>query len=125
MCLFGRKIFKVDVAVFKNPDLGDEEIARHVSVAFEMDTPFVSAITRDRHGNLYLGDAENNGISRLHPDGSVTPIVRDPRIIWPIGPSVGPDCYLYFNASQVNRIPLLSGGPDRVVRPWKMYKVKV
>lgn len=125
MCLFGRRIFKVGVEVLKDPSLSDDEIARHVAVAFELDAPFVSAIARDRDGNLYLGDAENNGISMLRPNGSVTPIARDARIVWPIGPSVGPDGYLYFNASQVNRIPLFSGGIDRVVRPWKMCKLKV
>jgi sugar lactone lactonase YvrE len=125
MCLFGRKIFKIDVAVLKDPGVSDDEIARRVSVAFEMKTPFISAITRDRNGDIYLGDGENNAISRLNPDGTVTQLVRDPRIIWPIGPSVGPNGYLYFNASQVNRIPMFSDGLDRVARPWKIYKIKV
>lgn len=125
MCLFGRRIFKVGAEVLKHPGLSDEEIACQISVAFELDTPFVSAIARDRAGNLYLGDAENNGISVLGDDGSIRPIARDARIIWPIGPSVGADGYLYFSASQVNRIPLFCGGDDRVVRPWKMYKIRV
>jgi sugar lactone lactonase YvrE len=125
MCLFGRKIFKVHVEAFKDPDLTDADIAGRVSVAFEMTTPFISGITRDPHGNLYLADSEKGGISRLRSDGVVTPVVRDPRIIWPIGPSVGPDGYFHFVDSQVNRIPVFTGGPDRVLKPWKMNKVNV
>ena len=125
MCLFGRRIFQVDVETLKDPQISDEGIARRVSVAFELDGPFVSGITRDVDGSLYLADGEHGEISRLKQDGSLTPIVRDPRIIWPIGPSVGPDGYLYFSDSQVNRIAVFTGGVDRVVRRWKMYKVQV
>ncbi len=125
MCLFGRRIFKTQVDAFKDASLTDDEIAARVSVAFELDSPCISAIARDAAGNLYIGDAERGGVCRLHADGTVTPIANDPGIAWPIGPSVGPDGCLYFADSQVNRIPVFTGGEDRVVRPWRAYKVRV
>jgi hypothetical protein len=43
----------------------------------------------------------------------------------PITPSINPDGYVHFTASQLNRVPLFSGGPNLVQRPWHMFKVKV
>lgn len=123
MCLFGRRIFRVDAGVLKDPELTDADIARHVTVAYRLENASVSAIARDRSGRIYLGDAEHGGINRLNADGSVTPIVRDRRLKWPIGPSVGPDGFLYFADSQVNRIPVFTGGPDDVERPWRLYRL--
>jgi sugar lactone lactonase YvrE len=125
MCLFGRKVFQVPVHALKDASLNDQAIARQVSVAFTLDRPFVSGIARDRHGTLYLADAERGGISRLNTDGTVAPLVRDVRLIWPMAPSLGADGCLYFVDSQVNRIPLFTGGPDRVARPWKLYRLPV
>jgi len=124
MCLFGSKIFEVDVEAFKNPTLSDDDIAAQVKVAIELG-PITAGITRDPEGNLYITDAEANGVARLHTDGTVEPIVSSPDIVWPISPSIGPDGYMYFTASQLNRVPMFSGGEDLVVRPWKMFKVKV
>ncbi|MFM0641719.1 L-dopachrome tautomerase-related protein [Paraburkholderia metrosideri] len=124
MCLFGSRIFKTHVDTFKDPTLSDDEIASHISVAYEVG-PWIAGMCRDMQGNIYLSDAENNGMSVLRPDGSITPILRDDQIIWPISPSVGPDGYLYFPATQLNRIPMFSGGEDKVERPWKIFKVKV
>lgn len=124
MCLFGSKIFKTHVDTFKDPDLSDDEIAARVDVAYELG-PFVAGVTRDSEGNIYFTDAENNGACRLNENGGVTPIVSDPRIVWPISPSIGPDGYMYFTSSQLNRVPMFSGGPNLVVRPWEMFKIKV
>lgn len=74
-------------------------------------------------GSLYLADAESGGLSQLHAHGGVTPLLRDARLIWPMAPCIGPDDCLYVVDSQVNRIPLFTGGADRVARPWKLYRL--
>ena len=127
MCLFGRKIFKTHVDTLKDPALTDAEIASRVSVAFDVGGPWLAGICRDRDGSWYLSDAENNGLRRMRPEagGASELIVQDPAIVWPIAPSIGPDGYLYFTASQLNRVPMFSGGPDLVRKPWKMFKTKV
>jgi hypothetical protein len=127
MCLFGRKIFKTHVDTFKNPVFSDEEIASRVSVAFDVGGPWVAGICRDNRANWYLSDAENDGMRLMRPDanGASELIVQDPEIVWPIAPSVGPDGHLYFTSTQLNRVPMFSGGEDLVRKPWKMFKLKV
>ena len=127
MCLFGRTIFKTHVDTFKDASLTDAEIASRVSEAFDVGGPWIAGICRDRDGTWYLTDAEENGIRRIRPDagGASELIVQDPGIVWPITPSVGADGTLRFTASQLNRVPMFSGGTDLVRRPWGMYSVKV
>ncbi len=124
MCLFGSKVFKTHVSVFKDPAFTDADIAARMVVAYEIG-PFTAGICRDRDGEIYLTDAENNGVVHLAEDGTLTPIVCDPSIVWPISPSVGPDGCIYFTSTQLNRVPLFSGGRDLVEKPWRMFKAKV
>ncbi|TWA53851.1 major royal jelly protein [Azospirillum baldaniorum] len=127
MCLFGRKIFKTHVDTFKDPSLTDSEIASRVSVAFDVGGPWVAGICRDRDGTWYLTDAENNGIRRIRPDsnGESEMVVSRPDLVWPITPSISTDGYVHFTASQLNRVPMFSGGENLVERPWHMFKIKV
>ena len=124
MCLFGSRIFEVDVNVLTNPALTDDEIAEKVTVAHVVG-PWVAGLCRDKHGNIYMSDAEKNGMTVLRPNGEFQQLVTDDQIVWPIAPSVGPDGYLYFPSTQLNRIPMFSGGPNLVQKPWKIFKIKV
>ena len=124
MCLFGRKIFSVGAETLKDFSLSDFDIARQVTVAYELDKPFVSGIARDRQGNLLLADGETGNLYRMYVDGQQEHVAIGSQITWPIGPTVGTDGSIYLVDCQVNRIPVFTGGDDRVHRPWKMYKVE-
>ncbi|AXU98020.1 hypothetical protein CI789_22685 (plasmid) [Erwinia persicina] len=72
---------------------------------------------RDKAGNVYLTDAENNGVSVMNPFGVITSLVRDDRIIWPIALSDGSYNRVYFPSTQLNRIPMFSGGENKAQLP--------
>jgi len=120
MCLFGSRIFRIDLSLITDFSRSDEEIAAGISVYREVGT-WIAGMCRDKSGNIYLSDAENNGVSVMTPDGTITPLVRDERIVWPIALSVGPDNRVYFPSTQLNRIPMFSGGADNVQLPWVIY----
>ena len=122
MCLFGRKIFSIGAETLTDFALSDAEIASQVTIAYNLDKPFVSGIARDRQGALLLADGETGGLYRMSIDGRREYIATDRNITWPIGPTVGTDGSIYFVDCQVNRIPVFTGGDDKVHRPWKMYK---
>lgn len=55
----------------------------------------------DSNGLIYQLMPEHNAIYYFDPnDGLTKPFVRDPRIIWPDGASVGADGYIYININQ-------------------------
>ncbi len=127
MPLFGHRIYKTHVDAFKDPSLTDDQIASRISVACDVGGPWVAGLCRDRDGTWYLTDAENNGLRRLRPDssGATEMVVSRPDLVWPVTPSIDADGYVRFTATQLNRVPLFSGGPNLVQRPWHMFKVKV
>lgn len=68
----------------------------------------------DSHGLIYQLMPEQNAIFAIDPaEGRTKPFLRDPRLIWPDGASVGTDGYIYVNV----RLPQLSSltGPIRCV----------
>lgn len=58
-------------------------------------------------------------------DGSTELVVSGRDLVWPITPSIGKDGYIYFTASQLNRVPMFSGGEDLFVKPWRMFKAPI
>lgn len=55
----------------------------------------------DSNGLIYQLMPEHNAIYYFDPsDGLNKPFVRDPRMIWPDGASVGADGYIYMNINQ-------------------------
>jgi len=120
MCLFGARIFRIDLGLITDVSKTEDQIAEGISVYKEVGT-WIAGMCRDKAGNIYLTDAENNGVSVMRPSGEIIPLVRDSRIIWPIAISVGPDNRVYFPATQLNRIPMFSGGENNVQLPWVIY----
>lgn len=60
----------------------------------------------DDRGMIYQLMPTHNAIFYFDPnDGMTKPFVRDPRIIWNDGASVGADGYIYMNINQVSLIP--------------------
>ena len=116
MCLFGARIFQVDLKLITDFSRREVEIAAGISVYKEVGT-WIAGMCRDKAGNIYLSDAENNGVSVMNPAGEITPLIRDARIVWPIALSVGPDSRVYFPSTQLNRTPMFSGGEDKVQLP--------
>jgi sugar lactone lactonase YvrE len=79
----------------------------------------------DAQGRVYAGDYEHDGIRRRLPDGTWETIVHDPRVLWPDTLSVGPDGWLYFTVSQLERGARFHGGHDLRQRPYTLFRVKI
>ncbi|KAI4706134.1 hypothetical protein J4E89_009188 [Alternaria sp. Ai002NY15] len=80
----------------------------------------------DSNGLVYQCMPEHNAIYVYDPQTKMTePFVRDPRIIWPDGASVGEDGYLYMNINQLPRQPNWNEGVDGRVFPGAVLRVKL
>lgn len=74
----------------------------------------------DNHGNIYVGNLEQNAINIFNPaTGATSVFVRDPRLGWIDTMSVGTDAFLYFTVNQLWRTP------DRRVKPFALFRVKL
>jgi len=80
----------------------------------------------DTNGLVYQLMPEHNAIYYFDPnDGLTHGFVRDPRIIWPDGASVGADGYIYMNINQLPYQPDWNFGVDGRVHPGAILRAKL
>jgi sugar lactone lactonase YvrE len=90
--------------------------------------PFNAGMTMTPDGSIYFSDIELGGITRRHPDGRLEAVARGPEsiLVWPDASRMGPDGYLYFPSSQINRFAGNSStGRSELKFPFHLFKVKV
>ncbi|KAF1938697.1 hypothetical protein EJ02DRAFT_17909 [Clathrospora elynae] len=80
----------------------------------------------DNNGLIYQCMPEHNAIYVYNPHTLLTePFVRDPRIIWPDGASIGADGYLYMNINQLPYQATWNYGKDGRTFPGAVLRVKL
>jgi sugar lactone lactonase YvrE len=90
--------------------------------------PFNAGMTMTADGSIYFSDIELGGISRRFPDGHFEVVAHGPAsiLVWPDASRLGPDGYLYFPSSQINRFAGNSStGKNELQFPFHLFKVKV
>ena len=120
--LTARTLYRIRTSALTDPNLPEEQVAKYVEKVAE--TGAVDGMLMDAHDNLYLTALERNAILRYRPAGdALETIVQDDRIQWPDSMDISPDDFLYFTASQINRMPRFNLGKDERVPPYRMFKV--
>lgn len=90
--------------------------------------PFNAGMTMTPDGSIYFSDIELGGITRRYPDGRFEVVAQGPAsiLVWPDASRLGPDGYLYFPSSQINRFAGNSPtGKSELQFPFHLFKVKV
>jgi sugar lactone lactonase YvrE len=80
----------------------------------------------DSNGRIYQLMPEHNAVYAYNPATLQTePFVRDPRIIWPDGASIGEDGYMYLNINQLPYQPMWNNGTDLRTYPGAVLRCKL
>lgn len=83
----------------------------------------------DNNGLIYQLMPESNAVyfydSTPNGNGKTNPFVRDPRILWPDGASVGADGYIYLNINQLYYQPDWNFGVDSREHPGAILRCKL
>ena len=114
--------WKMPTRFLKN-DVTDAQRARNVRLFARTVTTSGTAI--DANGNLYVGNAERSRVERYAPDGKMSIVVADPRLVWPDAMWITEGGDLLIPGSQMNRTAGLNGGKEKTVFPVKVYKVRI
>ncbi len=115
-------LYRIDTKYLRDATLLPAEVAGHVEKLGE--TGPVDGMEMDRNYNLYVTSLEDNSIKRYRVyDGSLVRIVGNDLIQWPDSMSISPDNYLYFTASQINRMPRFNQGVDKRKPPYRIFRV--
>ena len=85
--------------------------------------PVSDGASTDAEGNHYFTDLGHNAIAVLSPDGRLETLIEDDRLLWPDALSFGESGWLYIAVNQLHRAPMLNGGVDGAVLPFRILRV--
>ena len=104
----GSKLFRVPANVVTDFSLADSSIAAAIETVAAK--PLSDGIRTDANGNVYVTDIENRGVFVLSPEGHSYTLIKDDRIRWADGMSVGGSGDIYLADSAI---------PDQMLRSRK------
>lgn len=98
--LMGQYVYRIPVAALLNKALSEKELG--TQVANVASTGANDGIATDETNNLYLTSLEQNAISCITPDGTVSVVVQSDEIRWPDSIAFDRQGALYFTTSQIH-----------------------
>ena len=121
--LMARRLYCVETAGLLDPKVSDAAVAASVRDLGEKG--MTGGLTTDSKDRVYLALQEQNAVGRRDPDGTITVIASDPRLIWPDTFWITPDRWLYISAAQVNRRPEFNHGRDLQEPPYAILRTRI
>ncbi len=112
---------RIETRYLNDSALSAAEVAKDAEKVRETWSTGGTAI--DAEGNIYASDINTRSIKRISPDGKVTTVVQDPRLVW-IDAMWVSNGALWMPSGQINRTPATTGGkPSTVEYPVKLYRL--
>lgn len=116
----GTSWYSVPARLFRD-GASDEEIGS--AIARVGPKPLSDGAATDAEGNHFITNLPDNGIDVLGKDGTLQPLVRDPRFLWTDNAHFGPDSWLYVAVNQLHRNPIFTNAEDRGEPPYLIARV--
>ena len=88
-------------------------------------TPPTGGTAIDADGNIYDSDTDSQRIIKIHPNGTMTLLVQDPRLLWVDAMWISSDKKLWMPAAQLNRGEPFHNGTSLVVKPLYIYSIDI
>lgn len=118
--LTSRELYSAPTAVLADPKASETEI--EFSVKDEGEAGMGDGMATAPDGRLFLTDIERHGILARAPDGRISVIAHDPRLIAPDGLAYS-DNVLYATIGQWSRQPAFHGGVNKEQGPWLLVRI--
>ncbi|UMM09008.1 major royal jelly family protein [Gluconobacter frateurii] len=115
-----RRLYSAPTSVLSDWTAPEKRI--EAAVHDEGETGMGDGMATGPDGSLYITDDERHAILRHAPDGTISVVAHDPRMIEPDGLTYGKDG-LYSTIGQWARLPDFHGGKDMQELPYIVVKV--
>ena len=116
-------LYKIETRYLDDASLSDAERAAHVSIHAQIGSTGGTAI--DAAGVIYASDTDALRILRIAPDGAVSTLVQDPRLVWGDAMWIDEQGGLWIPAAQMNRAKIMNGGTSAVKFPTEIYRLDI
>ncbi|ARP81666.1 hypothetical protein CAL12_13160 [Bordetella genomosp. 8] len=107
-----------------DPAVSEKEIESRVELGWA-DTPSTGGTAIDAQGNLYTTDTDKHRILRISPEGKISTVIQDDRLVWGDALWIDRQGYLWIPASQLSRTPGFNGGRMEVQYPVWIYRLQI
>lgn len=116
-------LFRIATDLLFDPSVDDFKLKSAVERV--SDKPLSDGIRTDLSGNVYLTDIEHQGIYLVPPHGEGFTLIRDERIDWADGLSLGGDGMMYLADSDIPNIMLKSKKHIARHAPYRIFRFPV
>lgn len=117
-------LYSIETRYLDDAGLSDAERAKHVKLFAATVATGGTAIDAD--GTIYASDTDGLRILKIAPDGSMSTLVEDPRLIWVDAMWIDEQGGLWIPAAQMNRTPTMNGGEASAVKfPTTIYRLQI
>ena len=103
--------------------LTDADRSKHVRLVTNNGTAGGTAI--DAKGNVYVSDTQHDAVLKIAPDGEVSTLVQDPRLIWVDAMWITADGRLWMPAAQMDHTPNFNDGKTDIHYPVTVFTVQI
>lgn len=118
--LAGRRLYSLPTALLADPSITDSKLS--AAIHDEGEIGVMDGMAAGPDGSLFFTDLERHAIERMWPDGHLSTVARDARLIAPDSIALTPGG-LFVTVGQWSRLPSYHGGRDLVERPWFVVHV--
>ena len=116
-------LYRIETRWLDDPSIGDAERARYVERF--ADTPPTGGTAIDAAGNIYVSDTDQLRVIKITPEGKVSTLIQDPRLLWVDAMWIDAAGDLWIPAAQLNRMAPFQGGTSKVDFPVHVYKLRI
>ena len=116
-------LYRIETRWLDDASVSDEERGKHVEIFARLGSTGGTAI--DASGTIYASDADNLRILQIAPDGTVTTLVQDRRLVWGDAMWVDEDGGLWIPAAQIDRTKIMNGGRSSVQFPTTIFRLAI
>jgi hypothetical protein len=117
-------LYSIETRWLDDEGASDEERGKHVKL--HAATVATGGTAIDADGNIYASDTDGLRVLKIAPDGSVSTLVQDPRLVWVDAMWIDETGGLWIPAAQMNRTPAMNGGESSAVKfPTTIYRMEI
>ena len=106
-----------------DPKLPTAQLAKHVTTFAKTHSTGGTAI--DAAGAIYCSDVDKHRVMRIDPDGNLSVLIEDPRLLWVDAMWIDDQGFLYMPAAQLDRMAPFNNGVSKVAFPVSVYKMRI
>lgn len=89
------------------------------------DKPISDGVATDSNGNHFITNLNENSISKLDANGTLSILLKDSNLKWPDNLAIAQDGYLYISVNQLHTTPAFTGTTDTGKPPYFIYRIKL